>query len=189
MADVLGVAASVAGLMTIADVIVRKGFKFIKDVKNAEESVKKLVDEVNNLSGVLHSLNNVVERLEEDGSNSDPSTQIHYIESCYKTLTKIQGHFDEAVPSMPMSKGDKMRWPLKKSHTKELLVEIERHKSTMALAMGAKEMCVLVPIFNLGVNVFVGLHYWRFWHVKTLSSREYEISIAASKQLEQSEEK
>jgi hypothetical protein len=42
MADVLGVAASVAGLMTIADVIVRKGFKFIKDVKDAEKSVEKL---------------------------------------------------------------------------------------------------------------------------------------------------
>lgn len=140
MAEVLGVASSVTGLMTIADVIVRKGFKFIKDVKDAEELVQRLVDEVNNLSGVLHSLNNVVERLEEDRSSFDPSTQIHYIESCYKTLTKIQRHFDEAVPATPMSRGDKLRWPLKKSHTKELLVEIERHKTTMTLAMSAKEM-------------------------------------------------
>jgi uncharacterized protein YoxC len=140
MAEVLGVAASVAGLLTITDVIVRKGFKFIVDVKDAEESVKKLVDEVNNLSGVLHSLNNVVQRLEEDGSHFDPSTQIHYIESCYKTLMKIQGHFDEAMPATPMSRANKMRWPLKKSRTKELLVEIERHKATMSLAMTAKEM-------------------------------------------------
>jgi uncharacterized protein YoxC len=140
MAEVLGVASSVSGLMTIADSIVRKGFKFIKDVKDAEKSVEKLVEEVNNLSGVLHSLNNVVERLEEDRHNVDPSTQIHYIESCYKTLMKIQGHFDEAVPATPMSKGAKLQWPLKKSHTQELLVEIDRHKATMNLAMTAREM-------------------------------------------------
>jgi uncharacterized protein Yka (UPF0111/DUF47 family) len=109
MAEVLGVAASVAGLMTIADSIVRKGFKFIKNVKDAEKSVEKLVEGVNNLSGVLHSLNNVVERLEEDEKNVDPSAQIHYIESCYKTLKKVQDLFDEAVPAVPMSRGDKLK--------------------------------------------------------------------------------
>jgi hypothetical protein len=140
MAEVLGVAASVAGLMTIADSIVRKGFNFIKDVKEAEESVEKLVEEVNNLSGVLHSLNNVVERLEEDERTVDPSTRIHYIESCYKTLKKINDHFDEALPATLLSRGQKLKWPLKKAHTKELLDEIGRHKATMILAMGAWEM-------------------------------------------------
>jgi exonuclease VII small subunit len=139
MAEGLGVAASVAAPLTIADVVVRKGYKFIKNVKEAEESVTKLV-EVNNLSGALHSLNNIVERLEEDDTRFDPSTQIHCIESCYKTLTKIQDYFDQAVPSTPLSKSDKIRWPLKKSHGKELLGEIERHKATMTLAMTAKEM-------------------------------------------------
>jgi hypothetical protein len=140
MADVLGVAASVAGLMTIADSIVRKGFKFIKDVKEAEKSVERLVEEVNNLSGVLHSLINVVERLEEDGGTVDPSVQIHYIESCYKTLMRIQDYFDKAIPAAPLSRGEKLKWPLKKTHTKELLDEIGRHKATMSLAMSARQM-------------------------------------------------
>lgn len=140
MADVLGVAASVAGLMTIADSIVRKGFKFIKDVKEAEKSVERLVEEVNNLSGVLHSLNNVVERLEEDGETADPSTRIRYIESCYKTLKKIQDHFDEAIPATPLSRGEKLKWPLKRAHTKDLLDEVGRHKATMCLAMNARQM-------------------------------------------------
>jgi len=149
MAEVIGVADSVKGLVTIADAVVRKGFKFIKDVKDAENSAEKLVEEVNNLSGVLHSLNNVVERLEEDGGNIDPSTQIHYIESCYKTLKKIQDHFDEAMPATPMSRGDRLKWPLKKERTKELLLEIGRHKATMTLAMSARQWWVLL-ICNLG---------------------------------------
>jgi uncharacterized protein YoxC len=140
MAEVLGIADSVKGLTTIADAIVRKGFRYMKDVKDAEKTVEKLVEEVNNLSGVLHSLNNVVERLEEDDPDVDPATQIHYIESCYKTLKKIQDLFDEAVPTAPLSKRDRLKWPLKKERTKELLVEIGRHKSTMILAMTAREM-------------------------------------------------
>jgi uncharacterized protein YoxC len=139
MAEVIGVASSVAGLMTLADVVVRRGYKFIKDVREADETVRKIVEEVNNLSGVLHSLSNVVERLEEEDSHHDPSTQIHYIESCYQTLTKLRGLFDEAVPEVPLSKSEKFRWPLKKPHTKELLVQIERHKATMTLAMSARE--------------------------------------------------
>jgi len=140
MAEVLGVADSVKGLTTIADAIVRKGFRYLKDVKDAEKTVEKLVEEVNNLSGVLHSLNNVVERLEEDDPDIDPAAQIHYIESCYKTLKKIQDLFDEVVPTAPLSKRDRLKWPLKKENTKELLVEIGRHKATMILAMTAREM-------------------------------------------------
>ncbi|PMD31117.1 hypothetical protein L207DRAFT_592050 [Hyaloscypha variabilis F] len=146
MAEVLGIADSVKGLTTIADAIVRKGFRYMKDVKDAEKTVEKLVEEVNNLSGVLHSLNNVVERLEEDDPDVDPATQIHYIESCYKTLKKIQDLFDEAVPTAPLSKRDRLKWPLKKEHTKELLVEIGRHKATMILAMTAREMGTLLQI-------------------------------------------
>ena len=166
MADVLGVAASVAGLMTIADSIVRKGFKLIKDVKEAEKSVERLVEEVNNLSGVLHSLNNVVERIEEDGWVIDPSTRIHYIESCYKTLKKIQDHLDAAVPATPVSRGEKLKWPLKKARTKELLDEIERHKATMSLAMSARQMWVpaICTIEPFGVITYVapGLLYLKF---------------------------
>jgi hypothetical protein len=149
MAEVIGVASSVSGLMTLADIVVRRGYKFIKDVREADETVRKIVDEVNNLSGVLHSLSNVVERLEEEDSRHDPSTQIHYIESCYQTLAKLRDLFDGAMPEAPLSKSEKLRWPLKKSHTKELLVEIERHKATMTLAMSAREMYTFAYLFVL----------------------------------------
>ncbi|KAF4629542.1 hypothetical protein G7Y89_g8607 [Cudoniella acicularis] len=146
MADAIGLASSIAGLLTIADVIVRKGFKYIKDVKEAHESVTKLVEEVNNLSCILHGLNNVAQRLEEDEASLDPSTQVHYIESCYKTLSEILKHFNDAIPAMLMSKSSKMMWPIKKSHIKELLMDVERHKATMTLAMTAKGMPALIKI-------------------------------------------
>jgi len=51
--DAISIAASIAGLITLADIIVVRGYKYIKDVKNAEISVATLIDEVNKLSGIL----------------------------------------------------------------------------------------------------------------------------------------
>jgi len=142
MAEALGVAASVAGLISLADIVVGRGYKFLKAIKDAEKTVKSLVHEVNVLSGVLHSLSNTIHLLEEDENeaNFDPTTQVHYIESCYQTLSQLQRSFEAALPPIPFSTGQKIRWPLKQSETKELLADIQRHKSTMILAMNATEM-------------------------------------------------
>lgn len=142
MAEVLGVASSITGLVGIAELLVGKGFKFIKfikDTKEAKDSVKKLVHEVNLLSGVLYCLGNVVRGLEDD-SPANYYMQIHHIESCYQTLSKVQEVFEKALPSKSLSKTEKLKWPLKESKTKELLLEVERHKATMTLALSAQEM-------------------------------------------------
>ena len=142
MAEALGVAASVAGLISLADIVVGRGYKFLRHMKEAEKTVKSLVHEVNVLSGVLHSLSNTIQLLEEDEeeANFDPTTQVHYIEACYQTLSQLHRYFEAALPSTPLSTGQKIRWPLKQSETKELLADIQRHKSTMILAMNATEM-------------------------------------------------
>jgi hypothetical protein len=143
MADGLSIAASVAGLVTLADMVVRKGYKYVKAVKDAEKSLKALFDEVNKLSGILHSLKNVVERLECD-VKLEPTTQIHYIEACYQTLQRIQKHLEEADPTAAKSSYDanklKLRWPMASSRTKDLLVEVEKHIATITLAVNADEM-------------------------------------------------
>ncbi|TVY84196.1 hypothetical protein LSUE1_G001536 [Lachnellula suecica] len=148
MAEGLGVAASIAGLISLADIVVGKGYKFIKTVKDAEKSVKSLVHEVNILSGVLHSLSNTIQLLEVDEGDAgfDPTTQVHYIEACYQTLSQIQQQFEAALPSTPLSKGAKIKWPLKISRTQELLADIQRHKTTMGLAMNATEMSTLLKV-------------------------------------------
>ncbi len=109
-------------------------------VKGAEEAVRKLIDEVNNLSGVLHCLSNVVEHLEEDVANPDPTMQVHWIEPCYQTLKKVRGHLIQAKRDDSMSRAEKFKWPLKQSATRELLNDVERHKTVMSLAMSARNM-------------------------------------------------
>jgi hypothetical protein len=54
----------------------REGFKFIKDVNDAENSVENRWERSTTCPAFRHSLNNVVERLEEDRRNIDPSTEL-----------------------------------------------------------------------------------------------------------------
>jgi hypothetical protein len=145
MAEALGVAASIAGLISLADTVVRLGFKYFKDVKSAPESIEKLIRETNNLAGVLHSLRNVVEILETK-YQSDTSVQVHGINACQKTLDTIEDCLNKLL-----SKGtsNKYKWSFEKSAVEGLIRDIESHKTAMAIAMDAKEMLAsssFVPI-------------------------------------------
>jgi len=144
MADGLSVAASIAGLITIADTVVRRGYQYLKEVRDAEGSVGKLIAEVNNLVGVLHSLKNIADRFEDDGSKPEMTIQIHYVQSCYQAMEIIQQSLDKADPSRARNRVGqaikKLQWPLTKSSTTALILEIERHKSAMTLALSADGM-------------------------------------------------
>ncbi|KAJ8063128.1 hypothetical protein OCU04_008371 [Sclerotinia nivalis] len=145
MAEVLGVASSIAGLVSLADSVVRLGYKYIRDVKDAEKSVQGLIDEVNNLAGVLHSLNNVVQELEEADSTSHSFSKIQHINSCQTTLEKINKELKNAIPEVK-SMSQRLKWPFKKGTIAELLKEVHNHKSTMIMAMNAKQMSALIEV-------------------------------------------
>ena len=62
--DPLSISASVAGLITLADLVLARGFKFLKMIKNANQEVTMLITEITSLYGVLHSLQLVALRFE-----------------------------------------------------------------------------------------------------------------------------
>jgi hypothetical protein len=87
MADPLSVAASVAGLITIIELVIHNGYQYIKDVKGVKSQIATLIVEITNLFDVLHSLHLVAYRFE--GKEFDSTMQIHHIQSCYVLLEKI----------------------------------------------------------------------------------------------------
>jgi hypothetical protein len=73
-----------------------------------------------------------------------------------QSLETIQKGLDEADPSKAKNAAGKaikkLRWPLTKSSTTALVMEIERHKSAITLALNADGMYVF---YNLGRNLSV----------------------------------
>jgi len=89
--DPLSLSASIAGLITLADVVVDRVYTYIKGVKNARKEIAALLTEVTGLFGILNSLRLVVTRYEEPGVQFQSTMQIHHIYACEKTLVKVKG--------------------------------------------------------------------------------------------------
>jgi hypothetical protein len=130
--------------MTIADIVIRNGYKYIAAVRDSNKAVASLIYEVNSLSGTLHSLRNIAEGLEGEDAPFVSTTQVHHIESCYRTLRKISELLDKF--ELSKTKGlieratQRLRWPLTNSETKTLVSEVSRHRQTLTLALNADEM-------------------------------------------------
>ncbi len=71
--DPLSISTGVAGLITLAELVLGRGFKLAKTLKNADQEVTKLIAEVTSLYGVLHSLRLVALRFEGEIVDSKQS--------------------------------------------------------------------------------------------------------------------
>ncbi|KAE9572344.1 hypothetical protein CGMCC3_g11654 [Colletotrichum fructicola] len=88
MADPLSVAASIAGLISVADVVFTRLVKYGKAVNNAEKELKELTKDVNLLGGSLDSLSRLARAL-EDGSFSK-NLHMDYIDDCNEMLEEMK---------------------------------------------------------------------------------------------------
>ncbi|KAF5647926.1 ankyrin repeat [Fusarium sp. NRRL 52700] len=144
MADPLSLAASIAGLISLADLVFKTTYKFVRAAKDAKDEIQSLLDEINNLSSVLRRLEALTSDLEDEGQSFDPTLRNHYLNHCYKTFNRIELRVKKASDSFKKSKLDgivrQLKWPFSSSETKELLAELSRHKETISVALLADSM-------------------------------------------------
>src|SRR5438034_3311712 len=91
MFDGLSFAASIAGLSSLADLVVAKGYKYIRSVKDCEEEVRKLIVEADVLCGVLTRLEKSLKD-REDADEADLERESRLIESFRLTLANPSSH-------------------------------------------------------------------------------------------------
>jgi hypothetical protein len=143
--DPLSISSSISGLIMITNSIVTNGFKYLSEFKQGDETVKNLFHEVNLLFGTLHSLQNVAARLEREQSSISHTTRIHHINACNITLRKVEAQL-EKVAAKRNTATDRTRqrvlWPLSKVETQNLLLEVERQKTSLSLALSVDEMYI-----------------------------------------------
>lgn len=121
--DPLSVSASIAGLITLTELIVSRGYEFVKGVKNAKAEISQLLAEVTALFGVLQGLRLVADRFKGEQFNS--SLQLGYLKSCQNLVDQIRVHLRIALPSDSDGRwraaGKALRWPLSVGETKSLI--------------------------------------------------------------------
>ena len=157
MADPLSVGAGIAGLVTLTDVVFIRLFKYVQAVKGANKEITALSSEVGALYGILSRLRLLSDQLDSSGFNA--STHVQHIHSCSQTLEKlsrilerdsiISTHKDGTHKHGMETIKQKLHWPFSSSEVKTLLVEIERHKATLGLALNADGMSGLIQSLSI----------------------------------------
>ncbi|KAK1570094.1 uncharacterized protein LY79DRAFT_527521 [Colletotrichum navitas] len=143
MADPLSVSASIAGLVTLVDIVYLRLTKYIKSVKNAEKEIADLCKEVNMLGGAVSMLSRLARGFETENEPPIVSFRMHHIEGCSRILTEISNKMKK-LEEGPRSKIKRLIWPFTSATTKEMIAELSRHKQNVNLALSAQSMDILL---------------------------------------------
>ncbi|KAF4855951.1 Vegetative incompatibility protein HET-E-1 [Colletotrichum siamense] len=143
MADPLSISASIAGLVSLADIVFLRLTKYIKSVKNAEAEINDLCKEVNLLGGAVNMLSRLARGHEMEDEPFNRDFRMYHIEGCAFILTEISQK-TKKYDMNPKGKLLKLMWPYTSSKTKELLANLSRHKDNINLALSANSMEALL---------------------------------------------
>jgi len=151
MGDLLSIASGISGLVSIADTVFTRTYRYVRVVQKAEKHISELAAGIRTLSGLLHGLSLVLSELQKE--TSETNFRLHHINSCRATLTKIQKRLDGNATGMTSDKTiEKMvralKWPFSVSETTELIIEIERHKATINVALSADSLSAILQALS-----------------------------------------
>ncbi|KAK1458788.1 hypothetical protein CCUS01_09042 [Colletotrichum cuscutae] len=143
MADPLSIAASIAGLLSLADIVFLRLSKYIKSVKNAEKEINDLCKEVNLVGGTVNMLSRLATSLEAEDESPIQGFRMHHVDGCAAILSEIVNK-TKKYEDKSGGRLKKLFWPYTSSKTKEMLADLSRHKENMNLALSATSLEALL---------------------------------------------
>ncbi|KAF7919569.1 hypothetical protein EAE99_008421 [Botrytis elliptica] len=150
--DPLSVSASISGLISILDLIAGKSYKYVKEVRGSTQEVKKLVNEMTDLYGILNQLRLVVSRFDDESISS--TIQFQHIDTCRALLDRIKERLDKAdrdniggqksaIGRKISNLGRALIWPFSVGETRALIDDVTTQKSTLMFALQVDGMNAL----------------------------------------------
>jgi hypothetical protein len=77
--DGLSVASGIAGIVSVADIVVRTLIKYLSEVKDAKRDISALLTETSNLNGILRSLELLARQFQDEEVPATVQTHISAI--------------------------------------------------------------------------------------------------------------
>ncbi|KAH7383079.1 hypothetical protein BKA64DRAFT_176304 [Cadophora sp. MPI-SDFR-AT-0126] len=168
--DPLSIAASVAGLCTLAESIVHRTRAYVRCVRGSEKEIAKLIRATAQLYGILEQI-----RLLEDGFDDEDGREkgtglgsvgtvrsMHLVTGeelfeCEKTLRKLDAVLKKSDPGTVTGfvnvARKKLEWPFNSKEVTDLLQDIENHKSMLNLALNANEMAAILSCLDTSIHI------------------------------------
>lgn len=145
--DVLSIASSIAGIISLADVVFVRVTKYVRAAKNADKDIDALSKQVLLLIGAVSSLAKLAQVFESDGigDRSVSELRMHQIAACHDTLDEIKRNLSKLEGN---GLKRKLVWPFTTEKTKELLADVKRHKENINLALSADSLRSLLRLLS-----------------------------------------
>jgi hypothetical protein len=150
MADPLSIAASIAGILSLAGAVIHKTYRYGSDVRGAPEDMASFLRELTITTGLLAALKTLAEsdaqtashNLTRNGSLVEISGRNGALEACKRTLESISREMDEHDGRPAPNKRQmvdrltgRLKWPFQKERTKDLVEQLGRQKGAFTLAL------------------------------------------------------
>lgn len=145
--DALSVAASISGIISLAEGVFRGVTTYIRAAKNADKDIDALSKQVLLLIGAVSSLNILAHFYEAEGirDQSISELRMHQIAACHDTLDEIRRKLNRLEGNRLVRR---LVWPFTTEKTKELLADVTRHKENISLALNADSLRSLLRLLS-----------------------------------------
>ena len=146
--DPLSIAGSIAGLVSLADLVFRTTATYIKCVREARKEVEDLLEEVKQFSLLLHNLSLATSGLEITAEPvASPSSDFRstFILDCQQVLGRIKDNLEKAKhdfenPSTLSRVHHRLKWPFSTTDTKDIIQTLQRHRQIINVALSADSL-------------------------------------------------
>ena len=136
MADPLSIGSGIAGLISLAGLVLGQCYKYGCAVADAPGEAKRLAAELATLSGVLVTIQGLGSHFDDQLAEND---LVSVLKGCEQALQHISTHLQtvaaKASHTSMKRAVNRLAWPLRRSETLELIAAVERQKSTLSLTI------------------------------------------------------
>lgn len=147
MSDPLSIAGTVAGLVTLADMVFVRTFRYVREIKSIDKTMDDLAKVLQHMCGTLHMLEQRLRVIEAQQSHQNLRMLPPILEDCNQLLAdidsklaKYQKHNNANGLGKVASGLKKLRWPFDISSTKQLLKQLNEFNDVLNTALSANTM-------------------------------------------------
>jgi hypothetical protein len=132
MAEVMGLiglAAAVAGLVTLVGQVSKLSYAFFSDIKGASKSQKLYLQEISALTEVLLRIEQALE-IQELGAIPPPSIPMSILQDCQELLSSLNTSLSKATRNSSRVENLKtsLKWPFDEKEVKKVVEMISRYR-------------------------------------------------------------
>ncbi|KAH8756434.1 hypothetical protein BGZ57DRAFT_957852 [Hyaloscypha finlandica] len=153
MADPVSITASIIAILQISGAVIQTSYHYLHSIKDGRNDTRRIIDELNNLNGVLLALDDLARSANVPGdirfSNLERllNTRDGPLQKCRTELQDLESKLSEPATGLKRL-GKALVWPLNEKEAQRSLDIIRAQKATCHFALNADNTALSVAIHD-----------------------------------------